>query len=551
MMRARRPAPWMAIACLAIACARPARDPSAIAAFDGGSVSIADVEAVILALPPERRLSLEASIFDTYRSVARQLALGRILAPDLPAASDGYEEWKAVFPDLHRQLVNRLFGEENAEVGQISVSEAEIEAYYQEHPEQFQRPERRLLKHLFRRHEDADDPAATLALMRDLRARLLAGASFDELAREHSQSETAALGGQLGWVGRGTLPPRLEKVAFALASGGISEPVAVAGGYVLFQAFEVVPEKRFTLAEVRDAIGAALHRERVAARVDDLVAGVEPPAGAIVLDAAELAAARAAADPERVILAIHDREVRWGQFAAQVAAGAPDWPAYRNLVRPHLLFELAGSSGFVDREDVRRKVATALRNARQNQIVEEALIAASRSSDAIPEETLRRFHHDHQQLYQTEPRARVRVLRVPLRDAPSQVAALTAAREALAAGETDLESVAGSLGGEVEDLGWQGAALEDLDPKARSYVLEVPGTGFSTPYHLDDRLAMIEVLEREAPRPLPFEEAADRVLDDYFARHQQELYEAAVERTLKAADFEYFEDRVREALAPG
>ena len=62
---------------------------------------------------------------------------------------------------------------------------------------------------------------------------------------------------------------------------------------------------------------------------------------------------------------------------------------------------------------------------------------------------------------------------------------------------------------------------------------------------------MIEVLEREAPRPLPFEEAADRVLDDYFARHQQELYEAAVERTLKAADFEYFEDRVREALAPG
>ncbi len=252
-----------------------------------------------------------------------------------------------------------------------------------------------------------------------------------------------------------------------------------------------------------------------------------------------------------MILAIHGVETPWGQFASEAAIGvAPDWPAYRALVLPHLLYELATASDFEERADVRRRVSEALRRAQENKLVEEALIEASRGPEAFGQAILQQFHSDHQQLYQSEPRAHVRILRLPLLDAPTQLARLTTLQRRLVAGEVDLESAAAQIGGEVTDLGWQGASLEDLDPKARTYVLEVAGTGFSVPYRLDEWLAMVEVVEREAPRPLAFDEVVDQVRDDYFGRHQQELYRAAIDRTLEAAGFEYFEDRVRAVLSP-
>lgn len=48
--------------------------------------------------------------------------------------------------------------------------------------------------------------------------------SFIELAREHSDCDSAKKGGDLGMVGSGTLDPVVEEVAFSLAVGEVSEP---------------------------------------------------------------------------------------------------------------------------------------------------------------------------------------------------------------------------------------------------------------------------------------------------------------------------------------
>ena len=58
-----------------------------------------------------------------------------------------------------------------------------------------------------------------------VRQRALAGEPFDELARQHSQSEGAANGGDLGYFGRGRMVPEFEKAAFALGVGEISDLV--------------------------------------------------------------------------------------------------------------------------------------------------------------------------------------------------------------------------------------------------------------------------------------------------------------------------------------
>ena len=59
------------------------------------------------------------------------------------------------------------------------------------------------------------------------------GARFSAVATQFSQSATAAVGGDIGWVRPDQLPPELAKAAAQLKPGELSAPIRTAGGYYL------------------------------------------------------------------------------------------------------------------------------------------------------------------------------------------------------------------------------------------------------------------------------------------------------------------------------
>lgn len=61
--------------------------------------------------------------------------------------------------------------------------------------------------------------------------QLRQGAAFPALARQFSQSPSAAKGGRLGWVRQGELDAALEQALLALPEGSVSEPIRTAAGY--------------------------------------------------------------------------------------------------------------------------------------------------------------------------------------------------------------------------------------------------------------------------------------------------------------------------------
>jgi len=66
----------------------------------------------------------------------------------------------------------------------------------------------------------------------DLRTQILAGASFDELAKKESDDTgSGAAGGELGDFGRGQMVPEFEKAAFDAKVGDVTEPVRTQYGY--------------------------------------------------------------------------------------------------------------------------------------------------------------------------------------------------------------------------------------------------------------------------------------------------------------------------------
>src|SRR6267143_3506333 len=57
------------------------------------------------------------------------------------------------------------------------------------------------------------------------------GSRFSAIAQQFSQSATAAVGGDIGWLRPDQLPPDLGKAVSALRPGELSAPVRVGGGY--------------------------------------------------------------------------------------------------------------------------------------------------------------------------------------------------------------------------------------------------------------------------------------------------------------------------------
>ena len=96
-----------------------------------------------------------------------------------------------------------------------------------------------------------------------LRERILAGASFAELARLNSEDGTAAAGGDLGWLYPGDTVPEFERAMNALAIGEISQPVRTPFGVHLIQV-----EGRRTAGvsddRKRQQARAALHERKAA-----------------------------------------------------------------------------------------------------------------------------------------------------------------------------------------------------------------------------------------------------------------------------------------------
>lgn len=102
--------------------------------------------------------------------------------------------------------------------------------------------------------DDADEARQRIEALRD---RLMAGADFETLAREHSDDRgTAGRGGDLGWFNPGTMVPEFERAARELRPGEISEPVQTMFGWHLI---EVLERREQDVAEETIRIRAAEH----------------------------------------------------------------------------------------------------------------------------------------------------------------------------------------------------------------------------------------------------------------------------------------------------
>jgi len=75
-----------------------------------------------------------------------------------------------------------------------------------------------------------------LKLAQELAGRARRGEDFADLARKFSDDEgSAPLGGDIGWIGRGTRPEPFERLAFSLREGQIGGPIRVGDAFYILK----------------------------------------------------------------------------------------------------------------------------------------------------------------------------------------------------------------------------------------------------------------------------------------------------------------------------
>lgn len=121
------------------------------------------------------------------------------------------------------------------------VTEVDAEIYYRLHPEAFDRPEARRLRHILITFSNPQEKAVAEATLAGLRASCRDVEKFTQAALRHSQCPTAMEGGLLGTVKRKQLFPELEPAAFALKAGELSAVLESPMGLHLLRCDEILP----------------------------------------------------------------------------------------------------------------------------------------------------------------------------------------------------------------------------------------------------------------------------------------------------------------------
>ncbi|WP_372988258.1 SurA N-terminal domain-containing protein [Marinobacter sp.] len=143
----------------------------------------------------------------------------------------------------------------------IEVTDEELQAYYEERAGDLAREERRASHILI---EDGENSGETMATIQE---RLAAGESFATLAEEYSiDTVSAQEGGDLGYAGRGVYDEAFEEALFALEEGEVSGPVETSFGVHLIRLDDVRRSEVPPLAELEEQLRSELARNKAEER---------------------------------------------------------------------------------------------------------------------------------------------------------------------------------------------------------------------------------------------------------------------------------------------
>jgi peptidyl-prolyl cis-trans isomerase SurA len=192
-------------------------------------------QALLVERAKDMGLSVETDVIKRLDEMRKRNKLGSMeeLEKAVEAEGLGWEDYKT-------QIRNNLLTQEviRREVGShINISSEDAKKYYEEHQQDFNRPEQVVLGEISLNTEgkSPEEMSSIEKKADDLRNRIVNGEDFSEIAKRFSEASTASDGGYLGVFERGQLSKQIEDVVFKMDKGQMTEVIQTKTGFEILK----------------------------------------------------------------------------------------------------------------------------------------------------------------------------------------------------------------------------------------------------------------------------------------------------------------------------
>ncbi len=266
------------LAAAALGACQPAPNPGVVARVDGQPITLAEFQRACaylgmgadpVALPQRLRRAVVEQLVQRKLVLAQAERHGITLSPKelstaeqrligtmgeqqfrarLRAQGMDYQSWKKELAAelLERKTIRLVVG------AKIRVGLKELAAYYRAHIQQFKRPEQILAQHAL---------LPTKALALELLKRLNSGQPMAQAAK--AMGFPLPSGGQPMWLGRGHMPPALERKLFSLRPPTVAGPFKSPYGWHVVRVLAKRPARTLSLAEAAPQIRRELEERKL------------------------------------------------------------------------------------------------------------------------------------------------------------------------------------------------------------------------------------------------------------------------------------------------
>jgi len=210
-----------------------------LASFSGQTITLGEFNQLWEEVPEDYKLQLDKSMV-LDQMISEKMLIQEAKNIGLEKDNDVLEQIKKMTEQI---LVQVLI--EREIIDKIKVNDEEVLEYYEQNKESFTEKEQVYLFNILLETEEE---------AQNVLEQLKAGGDFSEIAKEKSTGPSAAQGGDLGYLTKGTIVPEIEEVVFALEVEELSEIINTDFGFHILKITEKKPETVKTFEEVKEDI---------------------------------------------------------------------------------------------------------------------------------------------------------------------------------------------------------------------------------------------------------------------------------------------------------
>lgn len=548
-----------------VGCSGGSDNGDVIARSDLGVVTRSDLDAHILRLEEDQRRPPEGVSLEAWRlDLLEELLVERAL---LASAGDHRNPGvEAARREVLMEAVEELYV-----APRTAVTDERLRQYYDEHPEEFGHPEQIRLRHIFKRvPRDATrvERQRIREEMETLLQQIRDGAQLGDLARDHSDSETASLNGIIGRLSRGDLDPSIEEVVWALDEGEVSEVIPTAVGFHIFLLENHLEPYHMAYEEAGGRLVRKLEKRARAQVLADMLVELLVESGATyrpeALDAEPLP------DPQEVLFSLDNTMITVASVEAYLDRSTvyqqrvvPPSQWLEDVSRRALFLWKAEQEELADRPEVAARLAEVERRATIDAEWQRRVAEELQRLDAGGE--LEAFYQDNASRLQTPKLFHLHIIFMNIEglERPYDVyERMDELDDEIRTGRRDFAATARELSDDISardggDLGWVHLKYFGAwaGPRVQRAVRALEPGEVSSPLLLefyDDALLiyrrqgylLVKLEEVREPELRPYEETKEQVAQLYEQTHRRGIEEALTTEILESIDAEIFEDRL-------